>query len=391
MHLNDAQLRAQLDGEMAPADAAEFDQHLSTCPACQARLVEIRQRADFVADHMARAVPEEENAGAKDRVWHDLSARISNRSVGRAGGRPRWKVSWALAGLGALLLISLTFAPVRVWAGQFLGLFRVNQITVLPVDVTQLSQLSGDTPFTEQVAKIISSEVKMVRPPQDPQLVDSAAQASAAVGFDVRLPSSRSDAPKLVVQSGEAFNLTIDRGQAQALLDELDGGRLTLPQAMDGALISVDIPAGITAGYGDCPGIELSDPSQVGESGSPGRRYINCVMLVEVPSPTVTTPPNLDVSELAAIGLQLSGMSPAEAEAYSQTVDWTSTLVIPIPRNGASYRKVDVDGGTGYLIERPLDDAPQYVLVWTKGGILYAIGGLGDGAQAAIDMANSLP
>jgi hypothetical protein len=83
-------------------------------------------------------------------------------------------------------------------------------------------------------------------------------------------------------------------------------------------------------------------------------------------------------------------MSAAEAQAYSQTVDWTSTLVIPIPRNGASYHTVNVDGVEGYLIERPVDDAPQYALVWTKGGIIYAIGGLGDGAQAAIEMANSL-
>jgi hypothetical protein len=288
-------------------------------------------------------------------------------------------------------LISMAFAPVRVWAGQFLGLFRVKEITVLPVDVTQLSQLSGDTPFTEQMAKIISSDISMVRKPQDPHVVASAAEASAAVGFDVRLPASRSDAPKLVVQSGEAFKMTIDRSQAQALLDELDPGTFTLPQALDGAQISVDIPAGITAGYGDCPGIELPDPSQAGTSGSPGRRFINCVMLVEIPSPTVSTPPDLDVSELASIGLQLSGMSAAEADAYSRTVDWTSTLVIPIPRNGASYRTVNVDGAKGYLIERPVDDAPQYALVWTRDGILYAIGGLGDGAQAAIGMANSLP
>ncbi len=31
--------------------------------------------------------------------------------------------------------------------------------------------------------------------------------------------------------------MTIDRSQAQALLDELDGGKLTLPQALDGAQI----------------------------------------------------------------------------------------------------------------------------------------------------------
>jgi hypothetical protein len=390
MHANDAQLRAQLDGELAPADEAELNQHVSTCPICQARQTELKRHAEFVAGKMAQAGPENSPAGAEERVWRSLESRISEQPAGVQGWRPRWSLGWALAGAAVLLLASLTFAPVRVWAGQFLGLFRVKEIAVLPVDVTQLSQLSGDTPFTEQVAKIISSDITMVRPPRDPELVATAAQASDAVGFTVRLPTSRADAPKLVVQSGEAFQMTVDRGQAQALLDELDVGKLTLPQALDGAQISVNIPAGVTAGYGDCPGIELPDPSKAGTSGSPGRRYINCVMLVEVPSPTVNTPPDLDVSQLAAIGLQLSGMSAAEAQAYSQTVDWTSTLVIPIPRNGASYHTVNVDGVEGYLIERPVDDAPQYALVWTKGGIIYAIGGLGDGAQAAIEMANSL-
>lgn len=390
MHLSDAQLRAMLDGEMAAVDETDMKEHLSACPACQERLGEIRQRAESVAARLQEAMPEGSTPGAKARVWQGLSSRMSEEQARQARWRPRWSLGWAMGGLAAILLVSMVFAPVRVWAGQFLGLFRVKQIAILPVDVTHLSQLSGDTPFTEQVAKIISSDIKMVRPPQDPKLVDSVDQASQDVGFNVRLPGSRTDTPKLVVQSGEAFTMTIDRSQAQTLLDELDGANLTLPQALDGAQIGVDIPAGVTVGYGDCPGIELADPAEAGTSGSPGRRFINCVMLVEVPSPTVTTPPDLDVSELAAIGLQLSGMSAAEAAAYSQTVDWTSTLVIPIPRNGASYTSVNVDGTKGYLIQRPLDDAPQYALVWTKGGILYAIGGLGDGAQAAIDMANSL-
>ncbi|MGQ0604620.1 MAG: DUF4367 domain-containing protein, partial [Anaerolineales bacterium] len=98
----------------------------------------------------------------------------------------------------------------------------------------------------------------------------------------------------------------------------------------------------------------------------------------------------LDVNELALIGLQLSGMTEAQAREYSQTVDWASTLVIPIPRNGASYEQVQVDGVTGYLIQRPSDDAPQYALVWVKNGIIYAIGGLGNNSEGALEMANSL-
>jgi hypothetical protein len=43
------------------------------------------------------------------------------------------------------------------------------------------------------------------------------------------------------------------------------------------------------------------------------------------------------------------------------------------------------------LIQRPTDDAPQFALIWVKDGIIYAIGGLGNNAQEALDMAESMP
>jgi hypothetical protein len=45
---------------------------------------------------------------------------------------------------------------------------------------------------------------------------------------------------------------------------------------------------------------------------------------------------------------------------------------------------------SGSLIQRPLDDAPEYSLIWVKDGIIYAIGGLGNNVDAALAMANSL-
>jgi hypothetical protein len=116
----------------------------------------------------------------------------------------------------------------------------------------------------------------------------------------------------------------------------------------------------------------------------------NCILLAEIPSPSVNAPSDLDVEQLAEIGLQFTGMTPAQAHDFSQTVDWTSTLVIPIPRNGSTYKQVAVDGVTGYLIQRPADDAPQYALVWLKNGIIYAIGGEGSDTAGALAMGNAL-
>lgn len=391
MHLRDDELRSTIDGELG-AGAAERLQHLEGCETCQSRLAELKARAEFVAARLIDARPPQgtEN-GPRARVWERLSSRLSARKARVSWWRPHWSLGWGLAAAGVLLLGSLAFAPVRVWAGEFLGLFRVKQISVLPVDVTRLSELSGDTPFTGQLSRVLSSEIDMQRPAGEPRVVDTAEQASALLGFEVRLPAGRDDAPTLVVETGEAFTLTIDRRQAQGLLDELAPGKFTLPGSVDGAQVKVDIPAGLTAGYGDCPGLDNPESGTAADSGSPARLWVHCVMLVQLPSPTVSTPPDLDVAQLAMIGLQLTGMTEAQARDYSQAVDWTSTLVIPVPRNGASYETVSVDGVKGYLIERPADDAPQYVVVWTKGGIVYALGGLGSGGQAAVDLANTMP
>ena len=121
------------------------------------------------------------------------------------------------------------------------------------------------------------------------------------------------------------------------------------------------------------------------------RQYPDCVILSEIPSPTVKAPANLDVAQLAQIGLEFTGMTSDQAAAFTKSVDWTSTLVVPIPINAATYEQLPVDGVTGTLVQRPADDAPQFVLLWVKNGIVYAIGGLGTNSQQAIDMANSLP
>ena len=141
------------------------------------------------------------------------------------------------------------------------------------------------------------------------------------------------------------------------------------------------IPSGVSVGFGTCP-----PPSSDGDgldmgAGSPGRRYADCVILAEIPSPSVSAPASVDVAQLAQIGLEFTGMTSDQAAAFTSTVDWTSTLVVPIPKNAASYQQITVDGVTGTLIQRPADDAPQFVLIWVKDGIIYAIGGLGSNSS----------
>jgi hypothetical protein len=394
MHIDDEVLRAYLDRQLdqAPAVAA----HLKACPDCRARLAAMQARAARVSAHLAALDPgPAEVARSPQQAYAQFTARRSSVSRKERVSMfknifsPRLRPLWIGLSIVAVFSIALSFAPVRAWAGNLLGLFRVQQIVVLPIDTTRLDELGNNSDLGKQISQLVSDSVTVTREAGEPQSVADAAQASQLAGFSVRLPASRSDAPQLSVQSGTAFQFVVNRDRAQTLLNEAGLNQAQLPASLDGATVKVDIPARVTAAYGDCPNLEAGD-FDPDHQGSPGRRLANCIILEEIPSPEVTTPPDMDVEQLAEIGLQFSGMTAEQARDFSQTVDWTSTLVVPIPRNGASYEEVTVDGVTGNLIRRPSDDAPQYLLMWVKGGTVYAIGGLGNDTSAALAMANSL-
>ena len=294
-------------------------------------------------------------------------------------------------GVPALLVLTLVFAfpGARAFASELLNLFRIQQVAVVPVDFTGMQSLNGAV--GNDVGQLISNSITMNKKPGNPVDAADAKQASQLTGFNVRVPRNLTPS-RISVMNGSDFTITVDRTKAQALLNEAGRSDLLLPDSIDGAKISVTIPNSVSVDFGTCP-----PPSSDGDglnmhsNGSPGRLYADCVILAELPSPTVSAPASVDVAQLAQIALEFSGMNSDQAKAFTDTVDWTSTLVVPIPKNAAIYDQVSVDGVTGTLIQRPADDAPQFLLLWVKDGIIYAIGGLGSNSQQALQIANSLP
>jgi hypothetical protein len=287
-----------------------------------------------------------------------------------------------------LLALILAFPSTRALAGELLNLFRVQQVQVVPVDFTGLEQLTGDGTLGNRFTELISSSVNMEQEPGEPVQAASAEEASQLAGFNVRLPAGMTP-NQINVTSAAAFSMTLDRAKAQALLDEAGRSDLVLPASVDGADISVDIPASVSVAFGTCPrpGSEVSGNTEQSTTES---RYPDCVILAQIPSPNVNAPANLDIEALARIGLEFTGMSPEEAAELTSTVDWTSTLLVPIPRNAEVHEQVSVDGVTGTLIQRPSGEGPQFALLWVKDGIIYAISGLGTNSEQALEMANSL-
>jgi hypothetical protein len=386
-HLSDGHLRAALDGELAEIEM----KHLNTCSTCRRRQKQIRLQIRPAAEGLAFLTaptqgPIPDARSALKRLQNRNTIRKENSMFKRMFASPVLRIGLALV---LILVVALSIPATRALADQLLALFRVQQVVVIPVDTTGLQQLTGNSTLGKQIGQLISGSLTSEQKPGDPVAATDASQASQLAGFSVRLPQG-STPTRISVENKAAFSFKVDRAKAQALLNEAGRPDLVLPASIDSANVSVTIPASVSASYGTCPEPGAEDTG-VSMNGSAGRKYPDCIILVQLPSPTVSAPADVNIAELAQIGLEFTGMTYDQAVAFTQTVDWTSSLVIPIPRNAATYEQVPVDGVTGTLIERPADDAPQYLLMWVKNGTVYAIGGLGTNSQQALLMANSLP
>jgi hypothetical protein len=285
----------------------------------------------------------------------------------------------------AILAVALAFEPVRAVANSFLSLFRVEQIRVVEVDPGQLEEQFGSSSQLEQLL----TQSAQFESRGDPQEVSSAAQASELTGVPVRLPTEIEGAQKITVQPGGDVKFNIDLELVRAVLRDIGRTDIQLPDSLNGAAVEVDIPDGVMAQYGPCEfkGEEAAQPGSDPDMPSEPSYDFECITLMQMPSPTISAPPGLDVAQIGEAYLQVLGMTAEEAARFSQNVDWTTTFIIPIPRYGADHRDVQVDGVTGTLLLH--QGREMYILMWVKNCILYALSGPGD-ANTALEIAGSL-
>jgi hypothetical protein len=390
MHYQDGEIREYFDGEGSQESRIRGETHLADCPACHQRAKRLGAAAGEVADKLAALAPRP-HEGAVSPAIAQARLRTLVAEKEKYAMQNRWLVrnrpALITAGLVLMLAVSLAFAPVRAIANSFLGLFRVQQLQIVEVNPGDLPEQLGSS---YQLEYFMSNDVHIQQQGED-QTVGSAEDASALAGIPVRLPPGMNGEQHLVVTAPAQINFTVELALVQAVLDEIGRGDISLPEEIDGAEVTVHLPALVSASYGDCtagkPGgyPEGYDPDDPTLTLTP-----NCTTLVQMPSPRVNAPEGLNLAQLGQAYLQLLGMAPQEAVQFSANIDWATTLVVPIPVYEASYREVEVDGVRGTLILGDQQDfGQQYMLIWFKDGIVYVLTGPG-GASTAVRLADSI-
>ncbi len=390
MHLTEGLIRAYLDNEMAAPQKEQARSHLASCPQCQKLAEQVAGQARQVSARLSMIDDPHLQSLRPNTAHARLQARIAEKekiTMRQKIFSSRYRPVWVAIGLVLILATALAFPPVRAIANSFLGLFRVQQFTVVQVNPGNLPEQLGSSTQLEQMF----TDNVVVEEHGEPQDAASRDEASQLAGIPVRLPTRWDSQPALKVTPGGEIAFNVDLQLTRALLEEIGRSDIQLPDELDGATVQVSVASGVTAMYGDCE----FDPEQARQHGfdpdDPSLpRLPDCTTFMQMPSPTITAPPGLDIPKIGEAYLQLMGMSPEEAASFAQTVDWSTTLVIPIPRYGTTYREVPIDGVNGTLIVQESEDrADQYLMVWVKDGILYSITGPGDGSSA-LRLANSL-
>jgi hypothetical protein len=357
MHIRESKLRAYLDSEISQSERAVIDQHLQECAICNQRLRAVEQHMQL-ANHRLAPLMTARGLVRPSAAWKMVQNHQKEKNMQTLFRKP------AFTGLVILsiFLVSLAFPPVRALASDFLGLFRVDQVRVIPFDLSYVDQLASgtqtsrtqiDTFFRENITETHQGTF---------QVAETVQELASLIGYTPRLPEL--EATTMGVEPGVEMTIKLDTELINSVLSTLELDTYQISDELNGKTIAVHVPTSVVFTWGPC---DLpADPTD------PDDQWMNCTSLVQMRSPQADIPQGLDVAHLGEAFFQAIGMSPENAAALSNSIDWTTTLILPIPvGEGVQYQEVRVDGVAGSLVT----DATlkTQTIIWSRAGMLYAL------------------
>ncbi len=296
------------------------------------------------------------------RFHHQLALARSQPLSWRMILMQRWKP--ALAGLATLLalLFVFTFPPARAAASEFLGLFRVKKfapISISPQQLAALEAIAQEGIFPGQLTFEAGDQ-----PPATYPHISQALQRLRGPGFrylDAQAVLGQPD--EIAIQSGGQATLVIDLAGARALLEAVGGDPAVLPDSLEGAEIAARLYNQLLLSWGD-------------------------VMMVQMSAPVVSYPADIDPALIGEALLRFLGMSDTEAYRLARNIDWTSTLILPLPTTLATFTEVRLGETTGLALQAVNEDA-AFVL-WQEGETLYLLGGPGQQVDDLLKLADEM-
>jgi hypothetical protein len=292
-------------------------------------------------------------------LWRRLQASVPDEEPAR-GFRfaPAFTAAVLLAAVGSLVL----FPSVRASAQAFLDMFRVRNFVAVEFDESKaekLRSLDGENAF------LVFDRKEEIQKPAAPVDAPNRASAEASAGIPVLEPAYLPGGytrEKMQVTGEGRVRLGTSTEKVRALLQALDVKDVQVPSGLDGQWIDVHVnPAA----------------RQVWAKGEDRK-----IVLIQAKSPEVSLPAGLDMARLGEVGLRILGVDAGEAQRLARSIDWNSTLVVPVPANASSFREVTVRGNKALMVTHPGQKRPDgtkgregSVVLWSENDRVFALTG----------------
>jgi hypothetical protein len=361
-HPNDGLLLAYLEGQANSKQRKNLRTHIESCEVCQACLEQIEEERRRVSGALEALSPSPLNQPDRRRALAALKMRVNGRTKLTMFEKIRTNKTTqrVLSGVAAAaVLVGLfSLAPVRALASDFLSLLRVDSFTVVDVDPERIEELAE---AMENQGDALFGEEEILDEVGEPVEVATIGEAADMVDFVVRKPLDYGEPDRVTVSDEGKVRIRPDVAILREILSTVGIDPDLVPEDVDGEPFDITIPEMVTMEYGE------GYPDEYGEFS-----------MVQMPSPTAEVPDGVDMQALGEAMLIVLGMDEDDAARMSRRIDWTSTLVIPMPIGYADVRDVTVDGTSGLLFDaQPPEEGvePGCGLLWQRGGILYAISG----------------
>jgi hypothetical protein len=269
----------------------------------------------------------------------------------------------------AVVAALFTVPAVRASAASLLARFRVVNFVAVPVEPNRFDALQAKQ---FDLKSLIGENVQVLQGSDAPVPVASVEQAAALAGMEVQLPQLLPPNTQIVetAVSGElVVRVTANSARLEQVLEALSINDVHVPAGLAGQSVTIQVPPVVMVRF---------------DHG--GRRS----RLFQAHSPEITLPENVDLAALGEIGLRILGLPVDEARQFAGSIDWRTTLVLPLPPTARSFRQVAIGEHRGVAVEhQPAGQSRTNTVLWTTGDRVFGLTSLQEMEQV-LAMANSV-
>ena len=256
-----------------------------------------------------------------------------------------WRRPLLVAAIVAICGALLAVPAVRASASRFLSLFRVINFVGVQVAPGRLDQLKAEQ---LEIGKLIGEQVEVLADPGPAAPVASLDEAASLAAMPLALPQwlpDNSHIIEMAVSGEHVVRVTASATRLQQVMDVLGITDLTAPPELEGQTVNLRVPPVVMVRW---------------EHGNRRSR------LFQARVPQVTLPESVDLATLGEIGLRILGLTPTDAHNFAQSIDWNTTLLVPVPPGVSSFRHVTIAGRPGIVMQhQPPSQALTTVALWS--------------------------